>query len=81
VTVVDYVGDAGIIVIDLASIDFSDDELPWLWILLILAIVAIVGVALAMKMRKPKTSQPMKFEEPPTDTVPVEEELPLPPDY
>ncbi|HUV61414.1 MAG TPA: carboxypeptidase regulatory-like domain-containing protein [Thermoplasmata archaeon] len=79
VTVVDFVGDAGIIVIDLASIDFTDDELPWMWILLILAIVAIVGVALAMKMRKPKTSQPMKFEEPPTDTVPVEEELPPPP--
>jgi hypothetical protein len=41
--------------------------------------IAIAGVALAMKMRKPKASQPMKFEEPPTDTVPVEEELPPPP--
>jgi hypothetical protein len=43
--------------------------------------IAIAGVAAAVKMRKPKTSQPMMFEEPPTDTVPVEEELPLPPDY
>lgn len=79
VTVVDFVGDAGTIVIDLAAVTQGDDELPWIFFLLPLAIIAIAIIAMTMKKRRPKEPKPMKFEEPSSS---AEEELPPPPpDY
>lgn len=79
VTVADHVGDVGTIVIDLSAVTEGDTDIPWTLLLLAIAVIAIVGVVAALKMRKPKSPQPMKFEEP---SAPEDEYLPPPPpDY
>jgi hypothetical protein len=70
VTVEDFVGDAGVIQIDLSEVGVTTDEPLWPW--MVLAAVAIVAVVAAiLKLRKPKSPEPSGPEEgeepPPTD--------------
>lgn len=76
VTVEDFVGDAGTIVIDLGSVG-DETELPsWLWMAVVLAVVvaAIAAVALKMRGRAPKEPKSMQMAQQAPD-----EELPPPP--
>jgi hypothetical protein len=70
VTVEDFVGDAGVIQIDLSEVGVTTDAPLWPW--MVLAAVAIVAaVAAILKLRKPKSPEPSGPEEgeepPPTD--------------
>ena len=76
VTVEDFVGDAGTIVIDLGSVG-DETELPsWLWMAVILALVVAVVAAVALKMRGRAPKEPKSMQM--AQQAP-EEELPPPP--
>ncbi len=63
VTVDDYVGDAGVIEVDVGDADVQGDDDPvWPLILLLAAVAAVAAVALVLKLRKPKSPQPTTVE-------------------
>ena len=80
VSVVDLIGDAGVIVIDVDAATGGEADATWL-MLLIAAIAIVIVAAVVMKVRKPRAPKQEKMVlDEPSDQY--EEDLPPPPpDY
>ena len=70
VEVEDFVGDAGVVVIDLQEADVEAEGFPWYMVALAVVVVALVALAIILRSRKPKAPQPVEQGE---DELPPQE--------
>ena len=72
VEVVDFFGDAGVVVIDLQEAEVEGEGIPWYLVALAVVSLALVALALILRLRKPKAPQSFDEEEgelPPPETT------------